>query len=307
MIKLFFLTFFLVSCATKNNVNIPYSSVEVNSDFPGEPHLEISKVDEQREGEDEGETEEVEKKYSIIFGPGVYLTSGLISVIRELEKEGEHILTISGHGLSAYFAAMFAFKYKSDYIEWQYYKFIEEVKDVKLFSKAWNKAYKEILLKDFVGKKFERAPISLILPVFDSTSKKVEWVERGDIYQTLLENIQVFPHLYKKTAAFPWEFFSPFHFRNKGQSEFVAILPLSGRPTFQKPDGFFNGIYTKGISNFNKYQDSFKKVFRLPLENFKIDVPLKSISEDKNLISFASNIILELKESVDVEEETLDE
>lgn len=264
-------------------------------------------INEQEEKEAETNSNEQEEelaKYTIVFGPGLYLTGGYLPIIRKIEASHDRILTLTGHGLGAYFAAMIAFGFRADYIEWNYYKFLENVKSLRPFKSRWKKEFRETLLKDLIGKQIEDAKVGLLLPMYSVAEKKVKWVEKGSIEQVLLANIEFESHRSKLIAAFPWEFISPFLFRNRGESKFLAILSVYESPRFKRPDGFLNGVYTKAVSNFLKTQDLFEKVFKLPIAQYEIDAPSKSISENRALIDFADEVSSHL---VEEEEEETDE
>lgn len=299
-ISLYFLfSTLLFSCALKPKQEIPYTVVSIENQKQSVDKVSISTEVKDESSSDSGELEEEDQKYTLVFGPGMYLTGGYLPVIRQLEDHRENFLSVTGHGLGSYFAAMFAFNFKSDFIEWSFYKFLEETKNMQVLSKQWKKAFEEILLKDLKGKQIENAQTNLILPVYARDKKKVEWIESGDVVETVLANIEFAPHRQKNSAAFPWEFFSPFFFRNKGESKFVAILAFHSAPKFKRPDGFLNGVYTKAVSNFLRSEDVFSKVFKLPLEQYQIDSPLKSISENRELIEYAEDLTSQLDNKED--------
>lgn len=285
---------FLVSCASKEKSKIPYSAVSIDKESKSVDHVSINHSEDQLNPDDEEVDEEEEKKYTLVFGPGLYLTGGYLPVIRRIEDQKENFLSVTGHGLGAYFAAMFAFGFKSDFIEWNFYKFLEETKNMRVLSKRWKQAFIEILLDDLKDKKIEEAQINLILPVFSKERRKVEWIETGDLSKAVMANIEFASHREKYSAAFPWEFFSPFYFRNKGESEFVAVLSIHSVPKFKRPDGFLNGVYTKAVSNYMRTEELFSKVYKLPIEQYQIDAPLKSISENRELIDFVEELTSQL-------------
>lgn len=306
MIKLqLILILILFSCSSSKNKEIPYSSVIIKKNRNHLDHVSIiNNPKSKKQTKTIIEKESKLSKYTILFGPGLYLTGGYLPIIRKIESSHDRILTLSGHGLGAYFAAMVAFGYRADYIEWNYYKFLENVKTLRPFQIKWKREFQKTLLKDLQGKLIEDAKIGLLLPMYSVTEKKVKWYEEGSLEKILLANIEFESHRSKRIAAFPWEFISPFLFRNKGESKFLAILSFYGNPKFKKPDGFLNGLYTKAVSNFIKNEDLFDRVFKLPLSQYEIDSPSKSISENRALINFADEVSSHLLKE---EEEKTDE
>lgn len=305
--KFLIFLFLCFSCASKNGNQLPYAVVDIEKKQPSVGNVSITEK-EQTEETNEVEEEDKEDPYTIIFGPGLYLTGSYLPIIRKLENEPERIHSLTGHGMGAYFATMFAFGFKSDFIEWNYYTFLEKVKDFRPFSDKWKSAYKDVLLDDLKNKNFLDSRIKLLLPIYSTSSKKVTWVEKGNVVDALLANIEFASTRSLNSAAFPWEFFSPYYFRNVGASRFVAILSIFERPKFKRPDGFLNGLYTKAVSNYMRIEDSFSKVYKLPVMNYKIDAPLKSISENRGLIDFVDELVAQLFiEDEEEQEEEVDE
>jgi citrate lyase gamma subunit len=298
-----FIFFFLISCSNDKNRTIPYSTVSIDKEQNSVDSVSITAQQEKEENSKDTLEEELDK-FTILFGPGLYLTGGYLPIIRKIESNKDRILTLTGHGLGAYFATMVAFGYKADYIEWNYYKFLENVKSLRPFKSQWREQFKKTLLKDLKGKQVEQAQIGLLLPMYSVSEKKVKWIEKGSIEKVLMANIEFESHRSKLIAAFPWEFISPFLFRNRGESKFLAILSVYETPKFKRPDGFLTGLYTKAVSNFLKTEDLFEKVFKLPINQFEIDRPSKSISENRALIEYADEVSSHL---VEEEEEETDE
>lgn len=209
---------------------------------------------------------------AIILGPGVYRTISHISLLRELNEEGEKPNVILGHGLASIIAAYYAYGYKPDYIEWKFFKFFNELDGEIPFSKEWIEFAKKFLIKELEGKRIEGGKLTLIIPVWNESLNKVVYLKRGDLHSALVANIDHKGILSKHLKpAFTYGIFDKDLLINLGIKRIYAVDLLTEGISWKRGDGFFNGVYEKGASLTLKEENKFKELIKFNLKDFKVD------------------------------------
>lgn len=283
----FFLPFLLLfSCGnqsiqtTGNESNPDLVTIDLNQgDLAPVPQIEENKsenigpVPEQKETFLEKKTKVTEvQPRAVILGPGVYRTISHISLLRELNTQGQKPNLILGHGLAATIAAYYAFGYKPDYIEWKFFKFFNEIDDERLLSEGWIKKAKKYLLDELKGKRIEGGKLTLVVPVWNEKENRVEYLIRGDLLTALVANLDHKGDFHKTLRpAFPYGIFDKKYLGSLGIKQFYLVDLLSEGITWSKGDGFYNGIFQKGAYQSEKMKDSLNGLIKFDLRDFKID------------------------------------
>ena len=276
--------FFLGSCGHSPLSPPPskkdYGSIPIKRSLKKHPPLNLKEDTSQKEDKLKKESLPI-SKISLLFGPGLYQSGAYIPFIRKLEEKKIPLESVAGHGLGGFFASMIAFGHRSDYIEWNYYKFLEKIKKEKPFGPTWLKEYEKTLLSNLQGKRIENALVPLLLPVQEPHQSSLSWPEKGNVIEILLKNMN------PQSLSFTLGFVDPFIFRLKGGAPIVCVLSLHKAPRFQKnPYGYLIASYNQGVSIILKEQENCSDIIKLPLGNIFIDNPSKKVSENRTLIEF---------------------
>ncbi|MCR9203829.1 MAG: hypothetical protein NXH75_04570 [Halobacteriovoraceae bacterium] len=283
----FFLPFLLLfSCGnqsistTGNESNPDPLTIDLNQgDLAPVPKIEENKTENVGPAPKENESF-IDKKSkvtevlpkAIILGPGVYRTISHISLLRELNVQGEKPNLILGHGLAAIISAYYAFGYKPDYIEWKFFKFFNEIDDERLFSKNWLEKAKKYLLNELEGKRIEGGKLTLVVPVWNEKTNSVKYLIRGNLTEALVANLDHKGFMNKDLRpAFPYGIFDKNQLESLGIKKFYVVDLLSEGISWSRGDGFYNGIFEKGAYQTAKAEDGINGFIKYDLKDFKID------------------------------------
>lgn len=238
---------------------------------------------------------------ALVLGPGGYRSIGHISFLQEIKLKGIKPQVIVGHGLSSVIAAYYAFGFAPDYIEWKFFKLINSLNDLDIFSKPWLKIVKASLLKDFDKKRIEEGSLTLIVPVKNRKTGKVIYLKRGELVSALMANLDHKGMLSKKyEPAFTESFFNRSALEGIGIKQIIAVDLISMGITWVKGSGYLNGIYEKAATVSLKSKGKADIMLSYELEKFAIDNK-KSVADlvyrSKELARENVKLILEAKEN----------
>lgn len=213
------------------------------------------------------------KSLALILGAGGYRSIGHISLLKEISMSDESDLkpnVIVGHGLSAVIASYYAFGYNPDYIEWKFFGFIRKVKDLEIFSSDWLNLYKSELVNELKNKKIEDSELTLILPVYSNTLKKLKYLKRGDLYNALLANVTIVKKA-PLTAAFPYSFVNKGLLKEIGIENIIGVDLLSHGIKWKAGNGRINGLFEKAASQYLRNKESLFARTSYPLQEYNLD------------------------------------
>lgn len=209
---------------------------------------------------------------AMILGPGLYRTLSYISLLKELEISGHGPHFIMGHGLAAVIAAYYAFGYKADFIEWKFFKFINEAKEEIVFSREWVDIARKVLIKELEGKRIEEGLLTLAVPIYNYKKKEIKFLRRGDLSTALIANLDHKNNYQTEFGpAFPYSIYDKLQLEDLGLKRVLFLDSLSAGITWVRGDGLLNGLYEKGASISIENFSNFDFVVKFPLKGFKLD------------------------------------
>lgn len=184
---------------------------------------------------------------SLVLGPGLNRVRCYIPILKNIEKEGVKIHIVSGSGMGAILASMYAMGVTPDKMEWQFHKFGRRAKEFKPFSQDWLKLVDEIFLKQLKGKKIQNGKKRLILSLFNIKQNKTVYLTRGDLYWTLKQHLKLGQYLKKSNfmAPFHKEIYNLLEMKRLGADIVSGLDVLTESVEFQKVDHFLLGTYGK--------------------------------------------------------------
>ncbi|TNF31800.1 MAG: hypothetical protein EP319_01100 [Deltaproteobacteria bacterium] len=187
---------------------------------------------------------------SLIFGPGLNRVRCYIPILKNLEREGVKIHIVSGSGLGAVLASMYAMGLTPDKIEWQFHKFGRSAKDYAPYSKDWMELVDQIFLQQLKGKKIQNGVRRLILPIYNIKQNKTVYLSRGDLYWTLEQQLTLGQSLKKSNfmAPFHKEIYNLLEMRRMGADIVGGLDVLTNSVEFKNVDHFLLGTYGKAAA-----------------------------------------------------------
>ncbi len=271
--KNFFLIFllWLTSCSTTKTGQEPIVPVPSDISIKEENPLTINENENVK-------PEEVEKSpikktsTTIFFGPGINRTVGYTSFIKGLKKQNIEIDMVSGVGMGAVFAAHMASGKTTQKMEWLYFKFFNETRGEKPFSKSWKKSLEEIFLKEFKNTEVQNLKTSLVIPVYQKNPPKIVYLNKGNLFE-LLKSQFIFSLKEDGPYASPLisEAFDGFFLRKLGANFIIGVDVLGKKIIFEEADSKTRKIYSdmpKKVGKDKKYFDLF---FSLPFSEMPLD------------------------------------
>lgn len=184
---------------------------------------------------------------SLVLGPGLNRVRCYIPILKNIEKEGVKVHIVSGSGMGAVLASMYAMGLTPDKIEWQFHKFGRKAKDLKPFSKDWRDLVDKTFLKQLKGKKIQNGKKRLILSLYNIKQNKTVYLTRGDLYWTLKQHLKLGQYLKKSNfmAPFHKEIYNLLEMQRLGADIVGGLDVLTSSVEFQRVDHFLLGTYGK--------------------------------------------------------------
>ncbi|MCO4792647.1 MAG: hypothetical protein KC493_02960 [Bacteriovoracaceae bacterium] len=184
---------------------------------------------------------------SLVLGPGLNRVRCYIPILKFLEKEEVKIHIISGSGMGAIMASMYALGITPDKMEWLFHKFSRKVRKLKPYRKEWLKLVDEIFLKKLKGKKIQNGNRRLILSLYNAEKGKLVYLSRGDLYWTLKHHMKLIPQGKKSIymAPFHKEIYNQMEMKRLGADIVAGLDVLTHSVEFSRVDHFLLGTYGK--------------------------------------------------------------
>lgn len=209
---------------------------------------------------------------ALTLSPGMMRALVHTNVFKALKYEGLQVHIVSGTGMGAVFASMYAFGLSPDLIEWRVFNFLNKVEGLTIFSSEWREAVYEILLKDIANKRLEQANITLLIPVLDPDTDSVVLLSRGELKEAI-------------TSQFNWtsqsdeNFLSPMlsevygakRFRKFGADIIVGSNALGENFKFNSGDGFMSGVMGRVAGFIKKERTDLDFEIVLPVDEVSLD------------------------------------
>lgn len=206
------------------------------------------------------------------LGPGLYRSFLHLNVLRAIERQNIVPNIITGSGMGAVIASLYAFSLTPDLIEWRVFNFLSQVDHIEPYSQAWMEKLESVLLKGFENQNIEDASKVLRLPIFNTKTNKVEMRLRGSLKELIRAQFAV-------VSGRNSEFIAPyirhvFHSEElkKGGVDFVlAIDPLGPSVFLKKPDDYWSGVWGRTISLAAREKSGIDAMLTLPTQAMPLD------------------------------------
>jgi hypothetical protein len=222
------------------------------------------------------ERNEKRVRIGINFGPGLNRVINYVSVLKVLERHNLAPVVVTGTGMGAIVAAMYADGMTPEMIEWNFYKYFKEYKASKPYEKEWFKQIDQILLTKFKNSKIEDTKRKLFITLYDTNLKKAFYFDHGNIRELLLKGLQLpggtseNPDK-KYGAVFEKEVFNAHLLAQMGVDFTLGVDSLGMKFDFDRPNEFLIGIYGRTSGRIQKEKSTFDHIITLPLSKINLD------------------------------------
>lgn len=211
---------------------------------------------------------------ALVSGAGVYRSIGLISFLKAMSIRKKSLNILVGHDLSSIVLAYYSLGFKPDYIEWKFFKFLKENRDRRVYSAEWLDSVRLMLLKDLEKFNIEDGKITLLIPIWNESENKVEYLKRGSLEKALMANIDPYNRMKIKVGpAYAKSFLPERVLKTLGVNKIIALDFLSEKLRWKMGDGYLNGTFQKAASIQKKAKVLVEKVkyIEFPLSEFYLD------------------------------------
>lgn len=308
-LALFFLLF-LTSCSTTTITSDPIVAVPNDVEVAEKPPVIVDEQSGEPITTDVTESPTFKKQsIALIFGPGLNRTAGYSAFLKELKKQNISAQMVSGSGMGAILAAYYAAGETPQKIEWLFFKFFNETRGKRPYSRSWLKSVEDVFLKKFQNTQIEDLKISLVIPVLQKNPAMIKNFNKGNIFQ-LLKAQFIFSKKGKEPFVSPLEkqVFNGVWMRNQGAEIVIGVDALGKTLLFEEDDGDLKEQYSRISKIIKKDKNYLDLFFTLPLSNMPLDGEKKlpeALQKTKEYSKWAANTIKSkrnLRKSHEVEE-----
>lgn len=249
--------------------------------------------------------ENIEKKVRIglNLGPGLNRVINYVSVLKVLERHNLAPAVITGTGMGAIVAAMYAEGMTPEMIEWNFYKYFKDNHKNKPYEKDWLKQVDHILLSKLSHSKIESTKHKFFITLYDRIQKKAYYFDHGNIRDLLLKGLQLDGNVDEKSnqkyiSVFEKEVFNARLLSQMGVDFTLGIDSLGNKFDFDQPNEFLFGIYGRTIGRIQKEKSSFDYIVTLPLGKMNLDSSKDLPLSMKKTYEFMLKQIVAIKNSI---------
>jgi hypothetical protein len=248
-------------------------------------------------------------KIALNLGPGIYRTINYVSVLKHLERKGLAPDIITGTGMGAIVAAMYASGMTPEVIEWNFFKYFKEKRNNKPYDKDWVSEIDDAFLWKFKNANIQDTKKKFYVTLFDHNTQKTYYFDKGNIRNLLLLNLKLASFVNENTgsqkysAAFEKEVFNARLLRQLGAELTIAADALGTSVDLENSNEFLFGVFAKIASRIQKEKKDFDLVLSLPirqgLDSTK-DSPLYIQKTQEYMTKQTPVILKKVQEKIDV-------
>lgn len=230
------------------------------------PAAGANNVDEQRQSENENFV------LGLSLGPGLYRSFIHLNVLRALERQKIVPNILTGSGMGAVVASLYAFSLTPDLIEWRVFNFLSQTVRMEPYSQAWLAKVESVLLKDFVHKNIEDAEKVLRLAIFHTKTNKVEMRTRGSLRELIMAQFAVASSRGgDMIAPYIRNIFHGDELKRGGVDFVLAIDSIGPTVSMKKLDDFWIGNWRRTISLSEREKMGIEAMLTLPTQSMDLD------------------------------------
>ncbi len=236
---------------------------------------------------------------------GPALNRGVVysAVFKGLERNQISVHIVSGVGMGALSAALYARGDTPELIEWKFHNLMGKLVDKKIYSRDWKSEVHKFIKKEFKNRKIESLQKQLILPVYDKKKHAIRYITKGSLYETLISNFEfsrIAPSENNYISAMEWKPFSWNTLKKYGADVIISFDSLGNRISFvDYNDEHIFGLFNKTMSLIKISSKNKNGFFHLPVEKMDLDSKEKIQDYILKTLEFMDEKASEIKEIIE--------
>jgi hypothetical protein len=250
-------------------------------------------------------------RVGISFGPGLSRSISYVEVLKELERQNIQLNLITGNEFGAIIAALYANGITPEMIEWMFFKYFKEMKNLQPYSTKWIEEVDVHFLTKLKNIKIEELKIKFYLTLFDHVQNKAYFFNRGNVRDLILLSLRLTDNALKfkdgKTysGTFEKEVFNVRLMKSVGADFTIAVDSLTGKLTVSDDNKEILEKLKLTSLKALKEKKGFDVVLNLPLQDFKLDSGMESSNEIEQSNSYTKKQIQLIKKKIKIQIEQL--
>jgi hypothetical protein len=209
------------------------------------------------------------------LGPALNRAVVYSSVFKGLERSQVSAHILSGVGMGALAATFYARGDTPELVEWKFHNLLKELKEKPIYSDDWKEALHNFIEQEFKKRKIQSLKKALIIPVFDTSTKEINYITKGSIYNALVANF----HLDRSKkiigtyiSAMELRPLSLDKLKNFGADIVLSFDSLTNKVKFlEYNDEHIFGLYNKSMSRIIVDSKEAKGFYQLPVGTMPLD------------------------------------
>lgn len=270
IIKILFLLFFIVSCATSKKtkelevVKIGFDhgeAVEINDDNTNSSYgPALPEGSELLQGSNNNQ-----KVVGLFLREGLYLSHGYLALYRFLESKKVRPTVQACLGFSCVIASLYAKYGNSSQVEWKTFALWKKLKESKVFSNDWKETLSHFIEAEFKGKKLEELSGVLAIYLWNNEKNKLYSLSRGDVVWALEHAVFLNSQEKWENALVSTYVASKNDLKSYGADIVIDVSVTPKKNLLARDDGYLLGLFGRlyGLQRRNT-----------PTINFDYDLPL---------------------------------
>lgn len=209
---------------------------------------------------------------ALILGPGINRSIAHISFLKAVNEKNIPIHVISGSGVSAIVAALYASGMTPSKMEWVFYKLFNQVRDIKPYSYKWLNVIKIFLRKEFGSMMLQDLKLSFVLPIYNKKREKVLYLKRGYLANSLYLNLLLCnSSKFEQSSSFVKEVYNGLFFSKYGADIIIGVGVLDSTIALKFGNDHLTGVFGSVIGRSVFEIKSLDLFFELPTREMFLD------------------------------------
>jgi hypothetical protein len=245
------------------------------------------------ENEQDKTSQNVNRASAIVIGlhlaPAGHKSVAYAELLKSLTKNKIRPRIISGEGLGAVVAALYAYKESPEYIDWVFFNFLSRSKGLKLYSSEWRDVLRETVLTLFKDIRIQDLKVPLLIPIWDRVTGKVVVLDSGLVTVALEANMASGRVDGRRQPSFDRHPMQAITLKQRGSDIALVADALGASVDFQRPDDYLVGLYGRTSTLQQNSRTGWDQVIDLSSANYPLDVTI----EAPNFTASIRNQVLE--------------
>jgi hypothetical protein len=237
---------------------------------------------------------------TLIFSPGLVRAVGQIALLREIEQEGIDVHIVSGSGIGAIIAVLFAAGKTPDQMEWFFYRLLGELEGAAPFGSRWSKIVSQHLQREFRDRTIQSLGKTVVLPLYDGHQKEVVYLQNGEIVSLLLSNLRLYGTgaRVRYSTAFQWKVFTPTVFYKMGSELVIGMNSVGEEIKLLARNEFLFGVMANLAGKMQRESKELSLYVNLPVDRSFLDSGRRLPEIIRDCRKVSQNSVKKLKQMV---------